>query len=128
MGKPFFLLADDDEDDRFFFSMALKSVDPDIQCVMVSNGMGVLTMLQNDFFSFPDYIFLDLNMPLLDGLQCLEAIKKNTAYRAIPVIMYSTTMDKATSRKLMKAGALACFVKPSSPAKLADVVQKLCKM
>lgn len=76
MRKFFFLLADDDEDDRFFFSQAVQSIDADIQCMMVSNGREVLTMLQGDFFSLPDYIFLDLNMPLLNGVQCLEAIKK----------------------------------------------------
>ena len=76
MRKPFFLVADDDEDDRFFFLEALRSIDPGITCMLASNGREALTLLQSDFFSLPDYIFLDLNMPLMNGLKCLEEIKK----------------------------------------------------
>ena len=125
MINPFFLLADDDADDRFLFSEALKLVDPAIHCMMVGNGKEVLTILQNDFFSLPDCIFLDLNMPLMNGLECLQAIKKETAYQPVPVILYSTTLEKQAEEEIMKSGAYACFVKPSSPHELADCLQKL---
>ena len=127
MINPFFLLADDDADDRFLFSEALKLVDPDIHCMMVGNGKEVLTMLQNDFFSLPDCIFLDMNMPLMTGLECLQAIKKEADYQSVPVILYSTTLEKDIEENIMKAGAFACFVKPSSPVALAASLRKLIK-
>ena len=126
MRKPFFLLADDDEDDRFFFSQAVAAIDAAIECIMVSNGKEVLTILQNDIFSLPDYVFLDLNMPVMNGLQCLEAIKKDPHCSTTLVIIYSTTINKEMESNLIKAGAFASFVKPSSPAALAHVLRQLC--
>ncbi|HTL08472.1 MAG TPA: response regulator [Chitinophagaceae bacterium] len=118
-------MADDDSDDRFLFSAALKLVDPSIHCLMVGNGKEVLTMLQNDFFSLPDCIILDLNMPMMNGLECLQAIKKEPAYQAVPVILYSTTLEKETEQQMKQAGAYACFVKPSGTAELAAALRKL---
>ncbi|MEO5595317.1 MAG: response regulator [Chitinophagaceae bacterium] len=126
MRKPFFLLADDDEDDRFFFSQAVAAIDAAIECIMVSNGKEVLTILQNDIFSLPDYIFLDLNMPVMNGLQCLEAIKKDPHYSTTHVIIYSTTINEQTEGDLIKAGAFASFVKPSGTAALAHILRQLC--
>lgn len=125
MTNPFFLLADDDPDDRFLFSEALKLVDPAIHCMMVGNGKEVLTMLQNDFFSLPDCIFLDLNMPLMNGLECLQAIRKEPAWQNVPVILYSTTLEKDVEQHMLEAGAHACFVKPSGPAELAASLRNL---
>ena len=125
MINPFFLLADDDPDDRFLFSEALKLVDPNIHCTMVGNGKEVLTILQNDFFALPDCIFLDLNMPLMNGLECLQAIKKEPAYNDIPVIIYSTTLEKEVEQNMLKAGAMACFVKPPGPVELAGCLRSL---
>jgi CheY-like chemotaxis protein len=128
MTTPFFLLADDDEDDRFFFATAVKSINNTIQCLMVRNGRELLTVLENDIFALPDYIFLDLNMPVMDGLKCLAAIKKVPAYADLPVILYSTTLDKQAEYNIMAAGAYACFVKPLGIAELAGYLRQLCKL
>lgn len=125
MIKPFFLVADDDEDDRFFFLEALRTIDPGITCMLASNGREALTLLQSDFFSLPDYIFLDLNMPLMNGFKCLEEIKKIPALSEIPVILYSTTSEKEVEEKSRKAGAFSFFIKPSSPADLISYIRKL---
>ncbi len=127
MINSFYLLAEDDPDDRFLFSEALKIVDPAIHCIMVGNGREVMTLLQNDFFSLPDCIFLDLNMPLMNGLECLEAIKTEPAYQTIPVILYSTTLEKQVENHILTTGAAGCFVKPSSPAELAVCLSNLIK-
>lgn len=119
MINSFFLLAEDDPDDRFLFSEALKLVDPAINCIMVGNGREVMTLLENDFFSLPDCIFLDVNMPLMNGLECLKAIKSEPAYQTIRVILYSTTLDKNVEKDILATGAAGCFVKPASPAELA---------
>jgi len=126
MKKPlFFFLADDDEDDRFFFLEALKEIDPGIECMVASNGKDALALLQNDFFSLPDYIFLDLNMPLMDGLKCLEEIKRIPSLSHIPVIIYSTSSEKEVAASCMKAGAYAFFIKPSSSSDLLNYLRKL---
>ncbi len=126
MGRPsFFLLADDDEDDRQFFLEALRSIDPAIECIMAKNGKQALTLLQNNFFAVPDYVFLDLNMPLMNGLKCLEEIKKLPSLMDLPVVLYSTTSEKAVEEQSKKAGAHAFFIKPNRPGELADYLRRL---
>ena len=126
MKKPlFFFLADDDEDDRFFFLEALKEIDPGIECMIASNGKDALALLQNDFFPLPDYIFLDLNMPLMDGLKCLEEIKRIPSLSHIPVIIYSTSSEKEVAASCLQAGAYAFFIKPSSSSDLLNYLRKL---
>jgi len=126
MGRPsFFLLADDDEDDRQFFLEALQSIDPGIQCITAKNGKEALTLLQNDFFAVPDFVFLDLNMPLMNGMKCLEEIKKIPALADLPVVLYSTTSEKQFEEQSKKAGAYAFFVKPTRAAELADYLRRL---
>jgi CheY-like chemotaxis protein len=122
---PFFLLVEDDEDDRFFFLETLRSIDPAIQSMVAINGKEALTLLNNDFFSLPDYIFLDLNMPLMNGLKCLEEIRKIPALKQIPVIIYSTTSEKEVEEKSRSSGAFSFFIKPSSQAELADYIRKI---
>ncbi|MBC7868208.1 MAG: response regulator, partial [Gloeobacteraceae cyanobacterium ES-bin-316] len=67
--KTVFFLADDDEDDRMLFSEALSEIDPQIKCITVKNGKEALEFLQNDLIHLPNYIFLDLNMPVMNGIK-----------------------------------------------------------
>ncbi|MEJ0057712.1 MAG: response regulator [Bacteroidota bacterium] len=90
-------LADDDSEDREIFMEAVKSVDSSVRFMSASNGAIALQTLQNDILERPDLIFLDLNMPILDGKQLLSELKKNDGLRNIPVIMYSTFLVKKIS-------------------------------
>jgi len=126
MGRPsFFLLADDDEDDRQFFLEALRSIDPGIECITAKNGKEALTLLQNDFFAAPDFVFLDLNMPMMNGIKCLEEIKKIPALAELRVVLYSTTSEKEFEEQSKKAGAYAFFVKPTRTTELANYLRRL---
>ena len=113
--KPVFFVIDDDIDDRELFKEALQEIDPDIVCVTAQNGEEALTMLRNNHFDVhPDFIFLDLNMPRLNGQQCLQEIKKMPGYSAIPVIIYSTSSAKKDKEESARLGATKFFTKPSS--------------
>ncbi len=59
----------------------------------------------------PDYIFLDINMPVLAGMETLKAVRKNRRYRNTPVIMYSTTSDPNEIKSIKKEGATDFLVK-----------------
>ena len=85
----FCYLIDDDVDDQEFFSMALQEVNPAIQLATASNGVDALEALSNGRVC-PNVIFLDLNMPKLDGWECLKRIKEIENLKNIPVIIYST--------------------------------------
>ena len=84
------LLADDDADDRALFCEAISEIDSSLLCHAVSNGDQALKWLAQER-NRPDVIFLDVNMPVVTGWECIHQIKQKTELRHIPVIMYSTT-------------------------------------
>ena len=99
------LLADDDEDDRFFFEEALKEVSVVTQLKTVDDGAKLIDYLVKDPEHLPDVLFLDLNMPRKNGFECLAAIKQNEKLKTLPVVIYSTSLDKAEAGKLYNEGA-----------------------
>ena len=60
----------------------------------------------------PTIIFLDLNMPVVDGLTCLAAIKKQSLLKNIPAIIYSTTVTPEFAAESRRLGAHSVFKKP----------------
>jgi len=113
------LYVDDDAEDWDFFNEAIKQIDPTIKCLMASNGKAALETLKSASV-LPDYIFLDINMPLMDGKTCLVELKKNDKLKHIPVIMYSTTSDTREIKECYQLGAFDFLIKP-------NVFQKLCE-
>src|SRR5664279_4674386 len=92
------LVVDDDPDDRELFIEAVKEVDQMIECFTAKNGLQALEWLRDQTHSAPDLIFLDISMPMLNGKNCLSAIKKDTRLQTIPVIIYTTSKDVGESR------------------------------
>jgi CheY-like chemotaxis protein len=104
-------LVDDDADDREIFSLALEEVDDSIVCVTAANGFEALAKL-NDNALQPTCIFLDLNMPRMDGKQCLLELKKDSALRHIPVVIYSTSSEPKDIAETLAMGASDFLAKP----------------
>jgi len=127
-GLPVLLLAEDDEDDQFLFQEALASVHSGIECIMVNNGKEAMRLLQQDVLTLPDYIFLDLNMPVMDGLDCLASLKKDPMLKDIPVIIYSTTITELILAQTRKLGVHSTFKKPDSIDSLSDFLRQYLKM
>jgi len=109
-----FLIVDDDADDREMFCEALLEVIPNCNCRTATNGRRAVLALDEGEIELPDLIFLDINMPVMDGWQCLSKLKETKAYKAIPVIMYSTSSYPDDFEKAHHLGALCFFTKPSS--------------
>src|SRR5215212_1458528 len=83
-------LIDDDVDDQEIFALALNEVNERFQCEVANNGYEGLQQLKK-MNCLPDYIFLDLNMPKMNGKECLKELKKTERLKAIPVIIYTTS-------------------------------------
>ena len=113
------LNVDDDQEDREFFCDALREIDPSITCLVAGSGMEALALLENRS-SLPDFIFLDINMPMMDGKQCLKALKSIPHLQAIPVIMYSTSTDTREIKECYRLGAVDFLIKPHSYDKLVN--------
>lgn len=103
------LLVDDDEDDREFVLEVMSSNFPDVHCVTAVNGKDAFEKLVQ---YRPDVILLDLNMPLMNGREFLERIKKTENLKNIPVIILSTSSDKGTIEHAHRLGALDFITKP----------------
>jgi len=103
------LLIDDDGDDVFFFTSALSEVNNKVKVTIAGNGLEALKLL-NSMDYHPELIFLDINMPVMGGIEFLEVIKRNEMLSSIPVVMLSTS--KAQANDCFSLGARAYFVKP----------------
>ena len=108
-----FLIADDDPDDQELFIKALQDIDANCKCVTAFNGQEALSKLEQATADLPDFIFLDLNMPRLNGKQCLAAIKKNERLNHIPVIIYSTSAHTRDIQETKELGAFSFLQKPN---------------
>ena len=86
------LYVDDDGDDREMFSDAVREIDPQISCIVFDSGQSVLDYLQTTG-TLPNYIFIDINMPRMNGYECAKAIKSKRKLKNIQIIMYSTSFN-----------------------------------
>lgn len=116
------LLIDDDHDDQLVFSIVIEKLNKSIQCVTADSAQEALKKLDQDFAFTPDLIFLDLNMPGINGLDCLVRIKANTKWAHIPVVIYSTSSRKEDIAKAQRLGAIDFITKSYH---LADLTKKL---
>lgn len=118
-------LIDDDMDDLDFFCEAVQQVDSSIICFKSSDSEYALRSFQQGEIPLPDLIFLDLNMPLIDGRTFLCEIKKIDEYASIPVIIYSTSAHPKDIDDTRKLGAAGFITKPFSQEVLVNQLQIL---
>ncbi|TRW23686.1 response regulator [Flavobacterium zepuense] len=117
-------LADDDIDDVEFFKEALKTIAPHCSLTVAANGKELVKTLKTDGEP-PDIIFIDINMPVMNGLEALKAIKENNLDKAAPVIIYSTSNNEEMIRLAKDYGANFYVVKPADFNVLKDKISRL---
>ncbi|WP_276166089.1 response regulator [Zobellia alginiliquefaciens] len=96
---------DDDEDDRMLFQEAIEELFPKLPLESYESGTSFLQRLSNDISNLPKLIFVDLNMPVVSGEECLKHIRKNTHFSQIPVVIYSTSSSREDHSKCLNLGA-----------------------
>jgi CheY-like chemotaxis protein len=106
------LLADDDEDDCLLFAEALQEIQISTQLSMVQNGEQLLRVLQVQEANLPHILFLDLNMPRINGLQCLTELKSRLPLKRIRVVIFSTSYQEEIADQLFENGAIHYLQKP----------------
>jgi len=118
------LLVDDDEDDSIVFRLALSELQADIQFRWNNSCDNVVRELEQ---WKPDVVFLDINLPRINGLECLAHIEKAAKLSHVPIIMYSCSELPKDLQCSYELGACLFFRKPSSlsqlTAALADILQ-----
>ncbi|HEY8936584.1 MAG TPA: response regulator [Cyclobacteriaceae bacterium] len=118
-------LIDDDIDDRDLFLDALDEIDNNIHCSLAENGKTAIEILLSDIFEKPELIFLDLNMPLINGKELLKELKNSRDLSPIPVIMYSTFFGPDEMDEIINLGASYCLVKHTSFSELKSALRMI---
>jgi CheY-like chemotaxis protein len=117
------LYAEDDIEDLDTFCEVLASINPSIKCINARDGQEALEILENAVV-LPDYIFLDINMPTMDGKSCLKNIRKDERFKTIPVVIYTTSSNKKDIDLCMQLGAAEYIQKPNSMKEAIDKLSK----
>jgi CheY-like chemotaxis protein len=117
------LNVDDDNEDIEIFCEAVRDIDPSILCLVAKSAEEALQILHSEI-DLPSYIFLDINMPKIDGNTCLREIKKDSRLRKIPVIMYSTFSRRSDIEVYKKLDA-DFLVKQNSYRELVTELKKV---
>lgn len=108
-------LVDDDHDDRSMFAEVLLDHDCSIIVTEVENGKQLMDILQRPPSRWPEVIFLDLNMPIKNGFECLKEIRNHDGeMQNLNIIILTTSSDPVTIAKAFELGATFYAVKPNS--------------
>jgi CheY-like chemotaxis protein len=121
VGYSSILLIDDDEDDQEIFLAAVEEISTSATCIAYNNARIALQKLENSEISV-DIIFLDLNMPIMNGTQFLIAFMKNDRLRKIPVIVLSTSSQPLAIHEAKSLGATDFITKPADYLQLKNIL------
>lgn len=119
------LMADDDKDDFYILKEAAEKAGEPLTISYVSNWLELWRFILK---TLPDVLFLDLNMPVKNGIECLQLLREDRKYDKVPIIIYSTFVNKNDIDKAYKSGANYFVVKPSAIEDISDMIKKLCSM
>lgn len=121
------LCIDNDSEDIEFFGDAVKEVDPLITYLSALGGQEALHLLASmqDIQQLPKYIFLDVNMPRMDGKETLIEIRKIDRYRAVQIVMLSTGLSPKEFEEYKQLGANHFMSKGTSLQNLRDKLRAI---
>jgi CheY-like chemotaxis protein len=117
------LLVDDDIDDQVYFMDAISEINPSIECKIANNGLEAMQELQ--ILPAFDFIFLDLNMPIMNGFECLSSLKAEEQFRKIPVVIFTTSKNSLDIERTKELGADLFFTKPTNFNTLCNKLKQI---
>ncbi len=119
------LLIDDDRDDAEIFSDALEELGMEAAVTHFADGNEGVQKLHEKTIAAPDIIFLDINMPHIDGWDCLRELKTIAYLQKIPIVMYSTSNFEQLDISPEDIGATAFLTKPDNFNELKERLSSL---
>lgn len=118
------LLADDDEADRLLFKEAFEELKIKTQVHTVNDGVQLMDYLEHKDVHLPLLLFLDINMPRKNGLECLKEIKRNKNLKNVSIAIYSTSASEKDIEETFLNGANVYINKPDDFNKLKQLLEK----
>ena len=120
MGKTV-MVVDDSVTMRQMVSFALTSAG--YQVVEAGDGEEAVGKLKGG--AKPNLVIADLNMPIMDGLSLIKAIREMPNFKFTPVLMLTTEADESKKKEGQTAGATGWIVKPFNPEQLLKAIEKV---
>jgi CheY-like chemotaxis protein len=119
------VVIDDDMDDIEIMKDAIAEVDPSIVVWGFNNSLEALKVVTRELIVIPSYFFIDINMPLKSGFECLTELRSHTQFASTPIIMYSTSMPSTIKDNLKRSGADFAFQKPTDYLRYNDILREI---
>jgi CheY-like chemotaxis protein len=120
----FIMCVDDDDDDASLLETAVRKYDADIAFVKCYGGTEALAFLSKSKVT-PDLILMDVNMPVLNGFDCLIELRKNSRFQHIPVFMLSTSASPRDVAAALELGARRFLTKPNTYQQICSMIQEI---
>lgn len=127
MNGRYIVFADDDEDDLELITGYFKQFEKQINVLEFKDGREVLRFLEvavSDSKPLPLLVILDINMPKMDGMTTLTAIRKQEKFNQVAVIIYTTTMSR-TNMQVCKDLDASWIIKPNSILEIKETARTL---
>ncbi len=119
------LLIDDDEDDQYIVKSFVDSYSPEsIRLIIKNNGQEALDFVEQEGYH-PDFVLLDLNMPVLDGIGFLKRYRTKYVSEFTPVVIYTTSSSPKDIKEAYMVGANAFIVKPIDYTENISVLRRV---
>ena len=125
------MLIEDDPDDIFLFERALDRVKAglrqEVALEYATDGLDAAYQVSIEDLtnSLPHALVLDLNMPRLDGVKFLNALRGTLALRELPVFVLTTSTERPVHEEALRAGANKVFVKPDSADAMSAIATEV---
>jgi CheY-like chemotaxis protein len=113
--------VDDDEDDRDIFREVMRDINPGLNLVLARDRQDALSKLQ---VVSPLCIFIDMNMPKMNGIQLLTILRGDPLLADVPAFILTTALTPNQQRELTTLGALDYLIKPSSLQQFKNLLRE----
>ena len=120
------IIAEDDEDDQFLLSSAWDDSELGVDYLFVKDGVELLEKLEHNPQK-PEFVMMDLNMPMKNGREVLAEIRSSVTLKHLPVLIISTSQAPFDIASSYDAGANAYLVKPSTYTDLVTMINNTLK-
>lgn len=111
-GSRYILLLEDDDVETMRVKRVHQSISPQVRLEAAMNGRAGLEFLENNLRDLPSLILLDLNMPVMNGIEFLKAVKADERLRRIPVVILTTSANDTDIIATYDLGIAGYMVKP----------------
>lgn len=119
--KNLVLLVEDDQGVRAWYKKIIEVALPNFEAKFADNGYQAINLYKD---LLPTIIITDHDMPLMNGIQLVEAIQKKEMNKTIPIIVISAKLNEEITRKYMKLGIDKIVIKPVDQQQLVQMIRE----